>query len=123
NVRAEQLTDQELPERMRVKFRRIEKHHKHVNEPYASNLLEDIVKNLSKETVNNPAEDIKIVQAMERDAKKLFEYIYYINRKYHTRLPNIQGALEAADHGFTAGALINFKYRYNLELYLELLLG
>ncbi|MFP3012142.1 MAG: OTU domain-containing protein, partial [Rickettsia sp.] len=33
NVRAEQLTDQELPERMRVKFRRIEKHHKHVNEP------------------------------------------------------------------------------------------
>lgn len=123
NVRAEQLTDQALPERMRVKFRRIEQHRKHKIGEYKSNLLEDIVKNLSKETVNNPAEDIKIVQAMERDAKKLFEYIYDINRIYHKRLPNIPGALEAADHGFTAGALINFKYRYNLELYLELLLG
>lgn len=113
NVRAEQLTDKELPERMRVKFRRIEKHHKHVNEPYASNLLEDIVKNLSEH-------DVQIVR---ENFKKLLEYIYDINGIYHRRLPNIQGALEAADHGFTAGALINFKYRYNLELYLELLLG
>lgn len=123
NVRAEQLTDQELPERMRVKFRRIEKHHKHTIGEYKSNLLEDIVKNLSSETVDDPRRDIDIVQAVQSNVKKLFEYIYDINRKYHTRLPNIQGALEAADHGFTAGALINFKYRYNLELYLELLLG
>ncbi|MCC8369105.1 MAG: hypothetical protein LN573_03430, partial [Rickettsia endosymbiont of Oxypoda opaca] len=123
NVRAEQLTDQELPEGMRVKFRRIEQHRKHKIGEYKSNLLEDIIKNLSKETINDPVEDVKIVQAIEGNVKKLFEYIYDINRIYHRRLPNIQGALEAADHGFTAGALINFKYRYNLELYLELLLG
>ncbi|KHO02170.1 hypothetical protein JS61_08070 (plasmid) [Rickettsia felis] len=123
NVRVEQLTDQELPERMRVKFRRIEQHHKHKTGEYKSNLLEDIIKNLSRETVNNPLRDIDIVQAVQSNVKKLFEYIYDINRIYHKRLPNIQGALEAADHGFTAGALINFKYRYNLELYLELLLG
>ncbi|WP_341789706.1 ankyrin repeat domain-containing protein [Rickettsia endosymbiont of Polydrusus tereticollis] len=123
NVRAEQLTDQELPERMRVKFRRIEQHRKHKIGEYKSNLLEDIVKNLSKETINDPRRDIDIVQAVQSNVKKLFEYIYDINGIYHKRLPNIQGALEAADHGFTAGALINFKYRYNLELYLELLLG
>jgi len=122
-IRREQLTDQVLPERMRVKFRRIEKHQKHKTGEYKSNLLEDIVKNLNGETVDDPLRDIEIVQAVQSNVKKLFEYICDINRKYHTRLPNIQGALEAADHGFTAGALINFKYRYNLELYLELLLG
>lgn len=123
NVRAEQLTDKELPERMRVKFRRIEQHHKHKIGEYKSNLLEDIINNLNRETVNDPRRDMDIVQAMQSNVKKLFEYIYDINGIYHRRLPNIQGALEAADHGFTAGALINFKYRYNLELYLELLLG
>ncbi len=123
NVRTEQLTDQVLPERMKVKFRRIEQHHKHTTGEYKSNLLEDIVKNLSRETINDPRRDMNIIQAMERDTKKLFEYIYDINGIYHRRLPNIQGALEAANHGFIAGALINFKYRYNLELYLELLLG
>ncbi|WP_375326528.1 hypothetical protein [Candidatus Tisiphia endosymbiont of Nemotelus uliginosus] len=123
NVISQQLTDQILPESMKVKFRRIEKRHKHEIGEYKSNLLENIVKNLSKETVDNPDEDIVIIQAVERNVKKLLEYIYDINRINYKRLPNIQGALEAADHGFTAGALINFKYRYNLELYLELLLG
>ena len=109
----DKLTNKEIPASFKRPFRRIEQHRKHVIGDYKSNLLEDVVKNMH---VND-------VQEVEKNSKKLLEYVYDINRKYNTNLLYVSGAREAADHGFTAGALINFKYRYNVKIYSELLLG
>ncbi|WP_265032679.1 hypothetical protein [Wolbachia endosymbiont (group A) of Sicus ferrugineus] len=61
-------------------------------------------------------DSIDVIEKIIQEAKKL-----YSDLKGKNLVQN--SSKEAAQHGFISGMLINFRYRYNLELYLELLTG
>ncbi|WP_353286513.1 hypothetical protein [Wolbachia endosymbiont (group A) of Crataerina pallida] len=54
-------------------------------------------------------------------ARKVFDYITDVYKKYEKGIP-FRGK-ESGHHGFLAGFLINFKYRFHLKLYLEIFAG
>ncbi|WP_339047977.1 hypothetical protein [Candidatus Mesenet endosymbiont of Phosphuga atrata] len=73
---------------------------------------------------DNPENDIvkltdsntdKVRGSIENILKKISE----VHSKYKGSLIYTEGAREAAHHGFIAGALVNFRYRHNLRVYLE----
>ncbi|WP_341814265.1 hypothetical protein [Wolbachia endosymbiont (group A) of Machimus atricapillus] len=61
-------------------------------------------------------DSIDVIEKIIQEAKKL-----YSDLKGKNLVQN--SSKEAAQHGFISGMLINFRYRYNLKLYLELLTG
>ncbi|QJT94922.1 ankyrin repeat domain-containing protein [Wolbachia endosymbiont of Diaphorina citri] len=77
---------------------------------------------------NNPEGDIeKLTNPNAEEVKKPVENILKkvgkIHSEYENSLTYAQGTREAAHHGFLAGALVNFRYRYNLRVYLEQFAG
>ncbi|QJT94995.2 ankyrin repeat domain-containing protein, partial [Wolbachia endosymbiont of Diaphorina citri] len=77
---------------------------------------------------NNPEGDIeKLTNPNAEEVKKPVENILKkvgkIHSEYENSLTYAQGTREAAHHGFLAGALVNFRYRHNLRVYLEQFAG
>ncbi|WP_264336588.1 ankyrin repeat domain-containing protein [Wolbachia endosymbiont (group B) of Chorthippus brunneus] len=60
---------------------------------------------------------------VEESSKKVIDRISKVHSKYKGSLVYANQAREAAHHGFIAGALVNFRYRYNLRVYLEQFAG
>ncbi|OAB79342.1 hypothetical protein WSTR_05300 [Wolbachia endosymbiont of Laodelphax striatellus] len=77
---------------------------------------------------SNPESDIakltnsnagKVKESVEEILKKVSK----IHSEYKDSLVYADQAREAAHHGFIAGALVNFRYRHNLRVYLEQFAG
>ncbi len=60
---------------------------------------------------------------VEESSKKVIDRITKVHSKYKGSLTYADKAREAAHHGFIAGALVNFRYRHNLRVYLEQFAG
>ncbi|WP_264707159.1 ankyrin repeat domain-containing protein [Wolbachia endosymbiont (group A) of Acrocera orbiculus] len=85
-------------------------------------------KEIKKGLWSNPENDIekltnsnagKVKESVEEVLKKVGK----IHSKYKDSLVYANQAREAAHHGFVAGALVNFRYRHNLRVYLEQFAG
>ncbi|WP_353286079.1 ankyrin repeat domain-containing protein [Wolbachia endosymbiont (group A) of Philanthus triangulum] len=60
---------------------------------------------------------------VEESSKKVIDRISKVHSKYKGSFTYADKAREAAHHGFIAGALVNFRYRHNLRVYLEQFAG
>ncbi len=60
---------------------------------------------------------------VEESSKKVIDRISKVHSKYKGSFTYADQAREAAHHGFIAGALVNFRYRHNLRVYLEQFAG
>ncbi|WP_259349162.1 hypothetical protein [Wolbachia pipientis] len=74
--------------------------------------LEDFISKLN----NQDSEEVK------KNVGKVLDYITDIYKKYRKEEVPFSGR-ESSYHGFLAGFLMNFKYRYHMKLYLELFAG
>ncbi|RZF42251.1 hypothetical protein LSTR_LSTR015206 [Laodelphax striatellus] len=77
---------------------------------------------------NKPENDIaKLTNSdkkeVEKSLDKVLKKVSKIHSEYKGSLIYADKAREAAHHGFMAGALVNFRYRHNLRVYLEQLAG
>uniref|UniRef100_UPI003342A428 ankyrin repeat domain-containing protein n=1 Tax=Wolbachia endosymbiont (group B) of Pilophorus perplexus TaxID=3066160 RepID=UPI003342A428 len=77
---------------------------------------------------NKPENDIaKLTNSdkkeVEKSLDKVLKKVSKIHSEYKGSLIYADKAREAAHHGFMAGALVNFRYRYNLRVYLEQFAG
>lgn len=85
-------------------------------------------KEIKKGVWNDPESDIaELTNSDEKEVKKSLDKVLKKVSKIHSKHENsliyAQGTREAAHHGFVAGALVNFRYRYNLRVYLEQFAG
>ncbi|MFT4314322.1 MAG: hypothetical protein AB3P11_04450 [Wolbachia pipientis] len=85
-------------------------------------------KEIKKGLWNNPESDIakltnSNVGEVEKSLKKILKKVNEIHSEHGNSLTYAQGTREAAHHGFIAGALVNFRYRYNFRVYLEQFAG
>ncbi|MFT4327816.1 MAG: hypothetical protein AB3P07_04345 [Wolbachia pipientis] len=83
---------------------------------------------VKKELWNNPESDIAKLtnsdaEKVKNPVENILKKISKIHSEYKNSLTYAQGTREAAHHGFLAGALVNFRYRYNLRVYLEQFAG
>ncbi|WP_353276292.1 hypothetical protein [Wolbachia endosymbiont (group B) of Villa cingulata] len=88
----------------------------------------DKFKEIKKGLWNNPESDIaKLTNSDKEEVKKSYgkvlSKIIAVHSKYKDSLVYADQAREAAHHGFLAGALVNFRYRHNLRVYLEQFAG
>ncbi|QDH19006.1 hypothetical protein wCauA_05465 [Wolbachia endosymbiont of Carposina sasakii] len=63
------------------------------------------------------------MQRVKESSEKVLEKIGKVHSKYEYSLSYAKEAREAAHHGFVAGVFMNFRYRYNLRVYLEQFAG
>ncbi|WP_425385027.1 ankyrin repeat domain-containing protein [Wolbachia endosymbiont (group B) of Schoenobius gigantella] len=85
-------------------------------------------KEIKKGLWNNPESDIaKLtnpdVEKVKKPVENILKKVSKIHSEYKNSLAYAQGTREAAHHGFVAGALVNFRYRHNLRVYLEQFAG
>ncbi|WP_339045315.1 ankyrin repeat domain-containing protein [Candidatus Mesenet endosymbiont of Agriotes lineatus] len=85
-------------------------------------------KEIKKGLWSNPESDISnLTNSDKKEVKKSFDKILKkvggIHLKYKDSLIYAKEAREASHHGFIAGALVNFRYRHNLRVYLEQFAG
>ncbi|WP_264705646.1 ankyrin repeat domain-containing protein [Wolbachia endosymbiont (group A) of Gymnosoma rotundatum] len=66
---------------------------------------------------NSDAEEVS------KPLEKILKEVSKIHSEYENSLVYADQAREAAHHGFVAGALVNFRYRHNLRVYLEQFAG
>ncbi|WP_341811169.1 ankyrin repeat domain-containing protein [Wolbachia endosymbiont (group A) of Oxytorus armatus] len=85
-------------------------------------------KEIKKGLWNNPESDIaKLtnpdVEKVKKPVENILKKVSKIHSEYKNSLTCAQETREAAHHGFIAGALVNFRYRHNLRVYLEQFAG
>ncbi len=85
-------------------------------------------KEIKKGLWNNPESDIaKLtnpdVEKVKKPVENILKKVSKIHSEYKNSLIYADKAREAAHHGFVAGALVNFRYRHNLRVYLEQFAG
>ncbi|WP_265035252.1 MULTISPECIES: ankyrin repeat domain-containing protein [unclassified Wolbachia] len=85
-------------------------------------------KEIKKGLWSNPENDIaKLTNSnagkVKESVEEIFKKVSRIHSEYGNSLTYAQGTREAAHHGFVAGALVNFRYRHNLRVYLEQFAG
>ncbi|WP_265029658.1 ankyrin repeat domain-containing protein [Wolbachia endosymbiont (group A) of Philonthus cognatus] len=85
-------------------------------------------KEIKKGVWNNPESDIaKLtnpdVEKVKEPIENILKKVSKVHSEYKNSLTYAQGTREAAHHGFVAGALVNFRYRHNLRVYLEQFAG
>ncbi|WMT84152.1 hypothetical protein NMD99_05890 [Wolbachia endosymbiont of Listronotus oregonensis] len=85
-------------------------------------------KEIKKGLWNNPESDIaKLtnpdVEKVKKPVENILKKVSKIHSEHKDSLVYGQEVKEAAHHGFVAGALVNFRYRYNLRVYLEQFAG
>ncbi|WP_338406636.1 hypothetical protein [Wolbachia endosymbiont (group A) of Longitarsus flavicornis] len=85
-------------------------------------------KEIKKGVWNKPENDItKLtnpdVEKVKKPVENILKKVSGIHSEYKDSLTYAQGTREAAHHGFVAGALVNFRYRHNLRVYLEQFAG
>ncbi|WP_425384296.1 hypothetical protein [Wolbachia endosymbiont (group B) of Eupithecia inturbata] len=85
-------------------------------------------KEIKKGLWSNPENDIaKLTNSnagkVKESVEEIFKKVSRIHSEYGNSLIYAQGTREAAHHGFIAGALVNFRYRHNLRVYLEQFAG
>ncbi|MGL5029389.1 MAG: hypothetical protein ACRC6C_04840 [Wolbachia pipientis] len=85
-------------------------------------------KEIKKGLWNKPENDItKLtnpdVEKVKKPVENILKKVSKIHSEYKNSLTYAQGTREAAHHGFVAGALVNFRYRHNLRVYLEQFAG
>lgn len=77
---------------------------------------ENLEGGIAKLAIGNLGGDLEAIPEIIEGAKKLYSDL-------KVKALVINQDKEAAQHGFISGMLMNFRYRYNLRLYLELLTG
>ncbi|MFT4328248.1 MAG: hypothetical protein AB3P07_06835, partial [Wolbachia pipientis] len=85
-------------------------------------------KEIKKGVWNNPESDIakltnSNVEEVEKSLDEVLKKVSKIHSEYKDSLVYGKEVREAAHHGFIAGALVNFRYRHNLRVYLEQFAG
>lgn len=85
-------------------------------------------KEIKKGVWNNPESDIakltnSNVEEVEKSLDEVLKKVSKIHSEYKDSLVYGKEVREAAHHGFVAGALVNFRYRHNLRVYLEQFAG
>ncbi|BET30758.1 hypothetical protein wCauBTS_13650 [Wolbachia pipientis] len=85
-------------------------------------------KEIKKGLWNNPESDIaKLTNSnagkVKESVEEIFKKVSGIHSEHENSLVYADQAREAAHHGFVAGALVNFRYRHNLRVYLEQFAG
>ncbi|MFP3023407.1 MAG: hypothetical protein ACEY3K_11115, partial [Wolbachia sp.] len=85
-------------------------------------------KEIKKGLWSNPESDIAELndsdkKEVKKSFKKVLKKITGVHSEYKNSLIYGKEAREAAHHGFIAGALVNFRYRHNLRVYLEQFAG
>ncbi|WCR54507.1 MAG: hypothetical protein PG981_001529 [Wolbachia endosymbiont of Ctenocephalides orientis wCori] len=85
-------------------------------------------KEIKKGLLSSPESDIakltnSNVREVKRTLQKILEKISNAHSKYRDSLTYGKEIREAAHHGFMAGALVSFRYRHNLRVYLEQFAG
>ncbi|WP_339046586.1 ankyrin repeat domain-containing protein [Candidatus Mesenet endosymbiont of Agriotes lineatus] len=85
-------------------------------------------KEIKKGLWSNPENDIAQLSSSKKNTVKdvlgnVLKKVSKIHSKYKDSLIYAKEAREAAHHGFIAGALVNFRYRHNLRVYLEQFAG
>ncbi|WP_265027614.1 ankyrin repeat domain-containing protein [Wolbachia endosymbiont (group B) of Chorthippus parallelus] len=88
----------------------------------------DKFKEIKKGVWNNPESDIAKLtnsdaEEVSKPLEKILKKVSGIHSEYENSIVYADQAREAAHHGFIAGALVNFRYRYNLRVYLEQFAG
>ncbi|WP_353285322.1 ankyrin repeat domain-containing protein [Wolbachia endosymbiont (group A) of Beris morrisii] len=63
------------------------------------------------------------VEKVKEPVENILKKVSKIHSEYKDSLIYADKAREAAHHGFVAGALVNFRYRHNLRVYLEQFAG
>ncbi|WP_353287673.1 hypothetical protein [Wolbachia endosymbiont (group B) of Gerris lacustris] len=89
---------------------------------------EGIWKDLNDNTKSKPEDYIAELtdsdaSKVEEFSKKVIDRISKVHSKHKGSFVYADQAREAAHHGFVAGALVNFRYRHNLRVYLEQFAG
>ncbi|MFP3025821.1 MAG: hypothetical protein ACEY3L_06070, partial [Wolbachia sp.] len=90
--------------------------------------LKDKFQEIKRRLWQNPESDIAKLtdsdaEEVSKPLEKILKKVSGIHSEYENSLIYAQGTREAAHHGFVAGALVNFRYRYNLRVYLEQFAG
>ncbi len=85
-------------------------------------------KEIKKGLWSNPESDIaKLTNSnagkVKESVEEIFKKVSRIHSEHENSLVYANQAREAAHHGFIAGALVNFRYRHNLRVYLEQFAG
>ncbi|WCR58421.1 hypothetical protein [Wolbachia endosymbiont of Ctenocephalides felis wCfeJ] len=85
-------------------------------------------KEIKKGLWNNPESDIaKLTNSnagkVKESVEEIFKKVSGIHSEHENSLIYGKEVREAAHHGFIAGALVNFRYRHNLRVYLEQFAG
>ncbi|WP_341813837.1 hypothetical protein [Wolbachia endosymbiont (group A) of Lasioglossum villosulum] len=99
---------------------------------YEDDPSQDKFKEIEKGLWSNPEDDIEKLAGSDKErvkesSREVLKKISEIHYKYESSLEygkeGRKAFREAAHHGFIAGALNNFRYRYNLRVYLEQFAG
>ncbi|WP_448128542.1 hypothetical protein [Wolbachia pipientis] len=90
--------------------------------------LKDKFQEIKRRLWQNPESDIAKLtdsdaEEVSKPLEKILKKVSEIHSEYRDSLVYANQAREAAHHGFVAGALVNFRYRYNLRVYLEQFAG
>ncbi|MFP3033366.1 MAG: hypothetical protein ACEY3M_20455, partial [Wolbachia sp.] len=90
--------------------------------------LKDKFQEIKRRLWQNPESDIAKLtdsdaEEVSKPLEKILKKVSEIHSEYRDSLVYANQAREAAHHGFVAGALVNFRYRHNLRVYLEQFAG